>query len=281
LAQGATSINGPHQGGWVDTPVGEDWFIHFQDKEAYGRIIHLQPMRWTDDWPVMGNDKNNTGGEPVLTFAKPQAKGDCPIMTPTESDEFDSDSLGLQWQWQANPQLTWYALIPGSNFLRLFAISQPKDTVNLAEAPNILLQKFPAPDFTIAAKIKLTPEFDGKRAGLIIAGEDYACLYIAQTKQQFSLIQAVCKNALRGDKEEINEEKPLQTAAVYLRVKVSPPDARCQFSFSVDGSQFENIGKEFQAVPGKWIGAKVGLFCVSDPAAKTGGYADCDWFRVE
>ncbi len=48
LAQGKTDINGPHQGAWVDTESGEDWFIHFQDKGAYGRIVHLQPMEWND-----------------------------------------------------------------------------------------------------------------------------------------------------------------------------------------------------------------------------------------
>jgi beta-xylosidase len=285
LEQGTTSVNGPHQGGWVRSPDGKDWFIHFQDKEAYGRVVHLQPVQWINDWPVMGMDKNNDGkGEPVLKFSKPRAKGECPIITPAESDEFDADSLGLQWQWQANPKMTWYALMRGTGFLRLFAIPLPQDSVNLADAPNIVLQKFPAPDFTATAKIKLTADQDGKRAGLMIAGDDYACLYITKTRSaegEFSLAQAVCKNAIKGGKEEIITERPLQTDAVYLRVKVSSPDARCQFSFSTDGSRFENIGKEFQAKPGRWIGAKAGLFCVSQPDVKVGGYADCDWFRIE
>jgi beta-xylosidase len=295
LEQGTTSINGPHQGGWVQSPDGKDWFIHFQDKDAYGRVVHLQPMQWINGWPVMGIDKDGDGkGEPVLKFSKPRAKGECPIMTPAESDEFDTDSLGLQWQWQANPKITWYALIRGTGFLRLFAISLPQDSVNLADVPNVLLQKFPAPDFTATAKIKLTADQDGKRAGLMIAGDDYACLYITRqslksTEQKarsvsdgtISLIQSVCKNAIKGGKEEIVAERPLQTDTVYLRVKVSSPDARCQFSFGTDGSRFENIGKEFQAKPGRWIGAKVGLFCVSQPDVKVGGYADCEWFRIE
>ena len=58
LAQGKTPINGPHQGAWVDTQEGEDWFFHFQDKGAYGRIVHLQPMVWKDNgFPVIGIDK--------------------------------------------------------------------------------------------------------------------------------------------------------------------------------------------------------------------------------
>jgi beta-xylosidase len=282
LAQGKTPINGPHQGGWVQTPAGENWFIHFQDKDAYGRIVHLQPVNWTDGWPVMGDDKDeDLTGEPVLTYKKPQTKGQYPVATPADSDEFDTDTLGLQWQWQANPKIIWYALMRGTGCLRLFAIPQPKDSINLADVPNVLLQKFPAPDFTATAKIKLTTELDGKRAGLTIMGEDYACVYITKTGNQYSLGYSTCKNALKDGKEEIITEAPLKTDTVYLRVKVTSPAAKCQFSYSIDGNNFEPIGNDFNAKPGRWIGAKAGLFCVSQAAAKTGGYADCDWFRIE
>ena len=69
MDQGKTQINGPHQGGWVELKSGENWFVHFQDRGAYGRVVHLQPIKWTDDWPVMGNDKDKSGkGEPVLEY---------------------------------------------------------------------------------------------------------------------------------------------------------------------------------------------------------------------
>ena len=68
LAQGKTDINGPHQGGWVHTKYGEDWFLHFQDKGAYGRVVHLTPVTWTKGWPVMGIDKDgDLCGDPVTT----------------------------------------------------------------------------------------------------------------------------------------------------------------------------------------------------------------------
>ncbi|MDU5949750.1 MAG: family 43 glycosylhydrolase, partial [Paenibacillus macerans] len=64
LHQGETDVNGPHQGGYVELESGESWFVHFQDKGAYGRIVHLQPMRWVDDWPVMGRVSPGSSGEP-------------------------------------------------------------------------------------------------------------------------------------------------------------------------------------------------------------------------
>ena len=74
MAQGNSDVNGPHQGAWIDTPDGQEhWFVHFQDKGAYGRVVHLQPMKWLEnDWCVIGVDKDGDGcGEPVATYKKP------------------------------------------------------------------------------------------------------------------------------------------------------------------------------------------------------------------
>ena len=103
LAQGKTAVNGPHQGGWVDTPKGEFWFLHFQDRAAYGRVVHLQPMKWVDDWPVIGE-----GGEAVPTYNKPDVGREViAAVTPAESAEFNGPALSLQWQWQSNQRPGW------------------------------------------------------------------------------------------------------------------------------------------------------------------------------
>jgi beta-xylosidase len=282
LDQGTTPINGPHQGAWIETQMGQSWFIHFQDKGAYGRIVHLQPVEWIDDWPVIGIDKDHDGkGEPVLTHEKPDVGGDYPITPPAESDEFDSDTLGLQWQWHANPKVTWMVVLRGQRYLRLFAVKRPDGSVNFWDVPNLLLQKFPAPDFTVTTKVRFTPQTEGKKTGLIVMGGDYSYLSLSGTEKDLSLAQVICLDAEKGGQERIVQERPLENGSVFLRVKVTSPDALCEFSYSLDGTTFTPIGEPFTAKPDKWIGAKVGLFCVSDFEAKTGGYADFDWFRVE
>ena len=163
LDQGRTAINGPHQGAWVDTPAGENWFLHFQDRGAYGRVVHLEPMIWRDDdWPVIGDDPDHTGkGEPALVHAKPDVGRVYPITAPQTSDEFDGQTLGLQWQWNANPRADWVSLSARPGFLRLASVPAPKTrndgtpaTKNLYDAPNFLLQKFPAPEFTVTTKLE-------------------------------------------------------------------------------------------------------------------------------
>jgi beta-xylosidase len=99
LNQGSTAINGPHQGAFVNTPSGQTWFIHFQDKGFYGRIVHMQPVIWKEGWPIPGIDNNNDGiGEPVDSYRKPDEGSKYPIQIPQASDDFSSAELGLQWQ---------------------------------------------------------------------------------------------------------------------------------------------------------------------------------------
>jgi beta-xylosidase len=276
IDQGTTTINGPHQGAYLDTPSGEWWFIHFQDKEAYGRVVHLQPVKWINDWPVTGIDRDGDGkGEPVLTYKKPDVKGSFPVTTPAESDEFNSDNPGLQWQWDANPKITWMSMVKGTGFLRLYSAALPEGYSNLWDLPNLLAQKLPAEDFTVTTKVKAG---NGK-TGLVILGRSYAFISLEKTADSIKISQTICQGADKMGAETENESFAIQQNTVYLRVKVSSPDAACSFSYSIDGNEFKSVGKEFKAVKGGWMGSKVGLFCLA--GEKGLGYADFDWFRVE
>ncbi|HPP55002.1 MAG TPA: glycoside hydrolase 43 family protein [Anaerohalosphaeraceae bacterium] len=282
LHQGSAPVNGPHQGGWVQTPSGQSWFLHFQDAGPYGRIIHLQPVVWKEGWPVMGTDPDGDGtGEPVLSWKKPDVGGVFPKMTPADSDEFDGDTLGLQWQWQANPNPAWFAKVRGTDYLRLFAVPLPAPEANFWQVPNLLLQKFPAPDFTASAKVRLVPEQQNIRGGLVVFGDDYSALELAVREGAKVLRLVVCMQAETGSREGLAAEIPAQTDTLILRVQVSSPNALCQFSYSLDGKEFVPAGRPFPAKPGRWVGAKVGLYCVSQAGSRAGGYLDVDWFRVE
>ena len=283
IDQGATTINGPHQGAWVTTQTGEDWFLHFQDKEAYGRIVHLQPMKWVADWPVIGVDKDGDGkGEPVLKYKKPNVGKTYPIETPAESDEFNGNAVGLQWQWMANPKTTWAFMNPTNGALRLFSDKLPDSIKNLWDAPNVLLQKFPAEEFMITTKVTFTPNtrLENEKAGLVVMGFSYAGLALKSKKDGIYLMHTVCKDALRGNKEAEKEIVKLTGATAYLRVRITK-GAKCNFSYSLDGTTFINTGEEFTSEVGRWKGAKVGLFCTRQTQINDSGYADFDWFRVE
>ncbi len=275
LEQGTTSINGPHQGAWLDTPSGENWFLHFQDKDAYGRVVHLQPMRWENDWPVMGNQ-----GAPVLRFRKPNVGANYPVTAPPESDDFDGSRLGLQWQWQANPQPGWALPSPATGTLRLYNIPSPEGFMNFWQVPNLLLQKFPAPEFTATTKLTFTPRAEGDRTGLVVMGSDYAWVGLRKRGNDVVLVYVTCAGADQGGAEKEWVSIPMPSTTAWLRVRVVP-GARVQFSYSVDGNTFKEAGTPFVAKPGRWIGAKMGLFALAASPGAEYGYADYDWYKVE
>ena len=285
LDQGKTPVNGPHQGAWVDTPDGKQhWFLHFQDQGPYGRVVHLQPMSWNNDWPVIGEDPDGDGrGQPVLTYRKPAVPGQPqPLATPPTSDEFDTNALGRQWQWHANPQLGWAFPSGPQGYLRLYSVPLPADYKNLWQVPNLLLQKLPAERFTATTKLTFTPRFEGEKAGLLMMGLDYAHLSLTNRGGKLQLAYSSCSNADKLGPEttaapvaEVPAGQP-----VYLRVAVRA-GAKCQFSYSPDGTNYQPVGGEFQAREGKWIGAKMGLFVSRPGRTNDAGNADVDWFRVE
>jgi len=183
LRQGKTTVNGPHQGGLVETQTGEWWFIHFQDKKAYGRIVHLQPVNWRDGWPVIGADEDGSGaGQPAPEYRKPNVGKNYPVEIPQTSDEFDGPALGLQWQWQAAPDKDWYSLSAKAGQIRLYAVPVPSFGGNLLYAGSLLLQKFPAPAFSVTTKLELHANAAGERAGLVVMGNDYT--YICLEKRE-------------------------------------------------------------------------------------------------
>ena len=285
IEQGTTPVNGPHQGAWVDTKTGEHWFLHFQDKDAFGRIVHLQPMKWINDWPVIGVDKDADGkGQPVLIYKKPNVGKSYPHSTIADSDEFESNTIGLQWQWQSNPQPFW--AFPQKGKLRLFSYSIDSAR-NYWDVPNLLLQKFPAPAFSVITQLKFNPRLENEKAGLIVHGTDYAYIAIVKRSDGNYLSYVMCKNADKGTAENELWSVKIDMPEVMLAVDVSK-DGTCKFSYGKPGGNEMIMIKEsatnqqgyLVAKPGRWIGAQVGLFCTRTGKTNDSGYADVEYFRI-
>ena len=278
--RGKSDINGPHQGAWIDTKTGENWFLNFQDLGAYGRVLHLNPMKWINDWPVIGVDADGDGcGEPMRTYKKPNVGKLYPKITPPESDEFNGNELGFQWQWQANYQTVWGFPSGNLGFIRLNCIPRPAEAKNLWDVSNMLLQKFPAPEFSATARLTFDARFDGEEVGLIVMGLDYGRITLKRENGKLLLYAATCRNADKGSAEELFAGSSLESNTVYFKLIVKK-GAECQFSFSTDGTSFTALGKAFKAREGKWIGAKVGFYALREGFVNDAGAADIDWFRI-
>ena len=301
LEQGDTDMNGPHQGAWIDTPDGkEDWFIHFQDKGPYGRVVNLEPMKWLENgWPGIGVDPDgDERGVPVRTYKKPNVGRTYPRQTPQDSDEFDSIELGKQWQWKDNPSALWYYCDAAASKLRLFSNALPENAKTIYDLPNLLLQKFPARNFTATAKVQFFPRkkdgklMEGERAGIVVMGYNFGTLSLMSRKDGIYLVQTECYKANKGGEEsEVEAVKVDDGKEMYLRMRLDytgpkvpkqKPDytAEATFYYSFDGKKYTKIGNPVKVDVGHWIGAKFGMYCSRSWSSNDSGWLDIDWFRV-
>jgi beta-xylosidase len=269
LSKGTTAVQAPHQGGYVETPSGQGWFLHFNSTGAYGRIAHLQPVRWQDDWPVMGELLPGApNGQPVESHAMPDVGGTFAPVYPQTSDEFDSNALGLQWEWNHNPVNTHWSLSDRPGFMRLKAMPSG----NFVSARNTLTQSLQGPSSQITTRLDVSALADGQRAGLAMLGKRPSWIAVTQRSGQRRMAFTYAGQETPGDLISAN--------SVLLRVQVESEHA--QYSYSVDdGKTFRTLGDRAKLMFSWWKGARPALFTYADAGAKAGGVADFDWLRVE
>lgn len=270
LAQGETDINGPHQGAWVDTPGGQHWFLHFQDRGPIGRVVHLQPMRWNEDgWPEMGVPGRDGVGQPVVRHSSPEgAVEDGPDRRLPYPDSTFDGPLGPEWTWQANPRPEWTAG-PTDGTLALTAIAD--DTGDLRTLGHVVGLRVPGQ----AAEITTTVDTadlvgEGSRAGVVLLGREYSWIGVERRDGQ---CHAVARASAAAGASEIGllAETPI-TDRLHLRVRTDGID-RAWLAWSMDGHAWTEAADAVPLTSGRWIGTHVGLFAAAPLGDPTAGCA--------
>ena len=265
-------LKGPHQGGWVETPSGQGWFLHFNGEGAYGRIVHLQPVCWEDDWPFIGEPvpgagPNARGGRPVLQHAAPDVGGRFPAVSPQTSDDFARATLGPQWEWNHNPDDRRWSLSGRPGFLRLTGGPAP----NLVSARNTLTQSLQSRGAVITARLDAKGLVEGQRAGLAMFGAEIGAVGAIRKDGALRIVLS-----LRGV-DTLGPALPNGTAD--LRVRVA--DQAATYSYSRDGGRtFVDLGGGMLPRFSWWKGARPALFSYGAPDRHEEGFADFDWVKV-
>src|SRR5580692_9763668 len=231
LVAGQTNVQGPHQGAYVETPGGEGWFVHFNSTGAFGRITYLEPVRWQDDWPLIGDPIDDTAqGQPVVEHAVPVVVSATGQYRLQDSDEFNTPTLGLQWEWNHNPDDGLWSLSARPGYLRLHASTAP----SLVSARNTLTQILQGPAETVTARLDISHLLDGQRAGLVLFGVRPAWIGVVRESGSSYLTYAAAGVETRG---------PMLTGTVIdLRAQVSP-DQSVRFAYATDpDGPFQEFG---------------------------------------
>ncbi|MBU5948532.1 glycoside hydrolase 43 family protein [Streptomyces sp. PAM3C] len=291
LEQKDTDVNGPHQGGWVRTPSGEDWFLHFQQRGAYGRVVHLQPMRWDGGggWPVIGDH-----GAPVAEHRRPDLPAQ-PSAAPATDDDFPGGRPGRQWQWTANPRDGW-ATHHFADGLRLTCVRTP-DAHDLRALPNVLTQRLPGTPCTVEVDLRLDDGEPGARAGLAVLGDAYSWIGLergpdgaVRLVHRFAETSAMgappTPSGQWGRERDAAPPRPAPGGRARLRVDIGA-GARCRFSYDTGddagdgaGEGFRPSGQVFAATPWRWVGALLGLVALAPTGQGHAGTATFTQFRI-
>jgi beta-xylosidase len=255
------TIAGPHQGGYVETPDGKGWFIHFNQTGAFGRIDYLEPVRWVDDWPVMGD----AAGQPVTRYAMPAPATRERLQ---DSDEFASAKLGLQWSWNHNPDDAAWSLTARPGFLRL----QADKADYLVTARNSLTQILQGPSSVITARMDVSHMADGERAGLSMFGVGPSWIGVVRAGGTNRVTLSIAGK----DQSDV----AVTHATIDLRVAVGA-DQKASYSYSFDGGRnFVRLGDKVPLSPFSWWkGSRPALFTYN--IDKAAGWIDVDWVHVE
>lgn len=270
--------NTVHQGALFDTPTGEWWTIMQEDLGALGRMPNLQPVKWADEWPVVGNN-----GVPYSTYNKPNTGMTYPRTPLPTNDNFRSYPMGMQWQWNHHPDDGAWSLFERPGWLRLNTSGKAD---RLTQARNMLTQRIYAFDnkpSTGTVRMDVSNLAEGDVAGVCIFQDPYAMLAVQKVGDKYQLVWR--QDTLRTSSSFTPAEKRLDVAidsVVYLRATISYSTSKTKFYYSLDNATYHPLGNETTLGYNLsvFVGARFGLYCYST-TGEGGGYADFDWFSTE
>ncbi|WP_022768754.1 glycoside hydrolase family 43 protein [Butyrivibrio sp. NC2007] len=316
MAQGGTVINGPHQGGLIDTPDGKEYFLHFQDRGLYGRICHLQPVCWKGGWPVIGiNPDENGVGEPAFELDKPVITSEEPVYL-EGSDDFKDGKPNLSWQWMGDHDDSFYGSVTDEtgaerDGLRLFCQNPSHEEMPvLWRSSNVLTQKLIYPSFRAEAEMDASGLLPGERAGVCMTGGQYVAAFIEKDiagKYYVRTIHSEGDDTHKSEATDLSElfenyvkdsELSLEDALKNIKWVMTftgadtyfqnvtksqeAEDMKLKVCISFDGVKMFDLGIDYTPSDHTWVGAKLGIFALSlGGNNKDHGHADFKNFIVE
>jgi beta-xylosidase len=266
-------LAGPHQGGYVETPEGAGWFAHFNSTGAFGRIVHLQPVIWRDDWPVIGDPlPSGEEGLPVSGGPMPMVDPEGATYRLQDDDEFSSSDLGLQWSWNHNPDNAAWSLTEREGFLRLHALPARQ----IVNARNTLTQILVGPDREYSARLDVSGMAEGQRAGLSLFGVRPA--WIGVSVEHGEKWVTVSNQGVESRVTQLGDDAVVELLAIVIE------EQQVYYGWRFAGAEDWNI--EVDALPlsqfSWWKGSRPALFSFTrGEAGGEAGFADFDWFRVD
>lgn len=263
---------GVHQGGYIETAEGESWAYTFQDRDYMGRCLMLYPMKWENEWPVVGPE--GRAGKGVVTYRKPAVKGRHKMSYPHHSDSFDKPELAGIWEFNHVPHKEMWSLTDRQGFFRIYA----QHARGFYWARNSLTQKVTGPYSTGTVLLDLSGLQEGDFAGNGIMGR---MMYQFGVRKKNNSFWLEMRQAYRDEGEEVVDSLELKALSkIYLRTETTKEGAT-RFHYSLDGREYHRFGPEGVSNFWGFLGIRHVLCCYNVVKGSPCGYADFDFFELE
>ena len=259
--------NGVAQGGIFDTPEGKWYALLFRDSGPVGRIPYLVPTSWQDGWPVADGSK-----APSTLELPANALPGYGMVT---SDDFDSEILPLEWQWNHNPDNKNWSLTANPGNLR---ITTSRTDSRIINAKNTLTQRTFGPKCSGRISLDASGMKDGDIAGLVALQDTKGFVGITKENGNYKVVMYTGSK----DGESLKASESFSSSKIFLRIDFDLPLDRgtASFYYSANGSDWTKIGSDLALdySLGMFVGYRFGLFNYATKTA--GGYVDFDWFKI-
>jgi beta-xylosidase len=260
-----------HQGGIVQTPLGEWWGFSMMDHNSIGRLTCLSPVTWKDGWPFFGLPGNLQ--RTPATWVKPKTATPSARSAPyRRDDDFSGPKLNPVWQWNHAPDDTKWSLAARPGFLRL----QTLPAKNFWMARNTLTQRAVGPASIPTTGLDVTGLQPGDVAGLALLSQPYAWIGATRTEAGVTITQF---DELSG--ESATATLPANTARVWFRASGDFLKEEATFDYSTDGEKYLSLGRPFRMIfqLKTFQGVRYCLFAYNTNG-QSGGFADFDRFTM-
>jgi len=278
-----------HQGALIETQTGEWWTMLFKDAGAIGRIPYLEPVQWVDGWPIIGNNGIDVskGG---AAYKKPDVGQTYEKKYLPTNDAFTDTQLGMQWQWNHNPDNSAWSLTERRGWLRLYTANV---TNELTWARNSLSQRIlgyspndtPSGSYKNSCgmvKMDLSGMQEGDIAGLAVFQNPYSFIGVKVVNGKKMLYSERCTfNSQVLKKAESKLGSQVTSDVIYLRATVNFGTNSCHYYYSYDAKRWNTWGVTMTMgyTLDYFVGQRFYLFNYA--TIGLGGYVDFDWFSTE
>lgn len=251
LYQGDTLVNGPHQGALIDLDdTNQNYaFVHFQDKRAYGRIIHLEPVKFVNDWPICGESKDYIlAGTPVSEHEYlVDVESDYKVMI---SDKFKDNKLSVMWQRPSNID-NFYSF----NNKLIFNFNKTEYANKIDLNPYSIYTKIPALEFDVSTQFDMKNMKDGDHIGFVVMGQIYKAIEFSKKGAKY-LVSLIDGNFDEDNK--VIDSFEINDSSVILNAQFRNKDIyNLLYTIHVNGIKVFNKEK---AYAGRWIGSNIGYY---------------------